>query len=697
MRKFLKKPLVYLLATMMFFPTWIVTGLTNIQHAKAAIPLADHLVISEISFSSTTCDFIEIYNPTIFPLDLNGMRLVKRTLHGTSDDLLVSWSESTVIESDGYYLWGSNGCTMVNIDLKDTGSKMIADGNSIALRNGSSNTGTIVDAVAWGDWTTSESDPEDDGLFEGARFNPVGYNAAGKSLERLVDNNFGNYVDTDNNLNDFLIQDVPNPQGSGESTLFAQISAETEIFLDESKSNLTVKSGQDLDWTIDVNYPEALLVQVKDDYKVDAAIASTLPVPAGTKITLYYGETQLGDYNIVTDTTEILLSTIIEGINTTSGTSWPTRVKFNTEVDSSWRFVINGLPEGLYDLDFGVFIGKTFEGDGYLLSGLSESAVVDDSVAIPQNISATLKSDKNIMVNWNPVTDDLSGLAGYNLYSNEDNYLNPINPSLLTVNSFELISPLDGSYTFKVLTQDNAGNISALSDSSNTVVVDSTKPSAPQITATTLTRSDGKFINISWKGVGGYIEKYEIYVNGVTSADNTVIVDNLTDDFGVEYSRDIKVLGDGTYEVYVKVIKFSDYANSLIQSLEFVAPVVTPPVTETPAPVVTIAPQKAAAATEPQPTAVATTPDDSNGQIKGDEQSNESEESKINWTPWIVLFVLILLAGAATGGYFYWFNGEEEAKAAIPEPTKEAKAPKVAPVVTKSNSQKKPQKKSKRW
>ena len=79
------------------------------------------------------------------------------------------------------------------------------------------------------------------------------------------------------------------------------------------------------------------------------------------------------------------------------------------------------------------------------------------------------------------------------------------------------------------------------------------------------------------------------------------------------------------------------------------------------------------------------------GQIKG-EETVATEEEDINWTPWIILFVLIVLAGAATGGYFYWFGNEEE----------EIVSEKVIEKTRKSNGKKgsgsKPSaKKSKRW
>ena len=115
-----------------------------------------------------------------------------------------------------------------------------------------------------------------------------------------------------------------------------------------------------------------------------------------------------------------------------------------------------------------------------------------------------------------------------------------------------------------------------------------------------------------------------------------------------------------------------------------------------------VAPSSAQAATTTTPTTtdnsnanVNANTNDDQGQIKGDETTTNDTE-KINWTPWIVLFVLIVLAGAATGGYFYWFAGEDEVKAIVKEP-KKVQSEKVVTSVKSKQSGQKTDKKSKRW
>jgi flagellar basal body-associated protein FliL len=93
--------------------------------------------------------------------------------------------------------------------------------------------------------------------------------------------------------------------------------------------------------------------------------------------------------------------------------------------------------------------------------------------------------------------------------------------------------------------------------------------------------------------------------------------------------------------------------------------VAQPEVISSPDPIVVrpkpTAPAKAEAAA-PE-TKIETPKDDESGIVKGEDLGTDEAN---NWTPWIILFILILLAGAATGGYFYWFSdtpeGEEKAK-----------------------------------
>ncbi len=114
----------------------------------------DHLLINQIQITGgpgmTTNDFVEIYNPTLVDIDLDGHRLVKRTQSGTSDTLIKSWTSQTIIPAGGHYLWANSNFTNIATAPDSTSSATISDDNGIALRQGPSDTGTIIDSVAWG-------------------------------------------------------------------------------------------------------------------------------------------------------------------------------------------------------------------------------------------------------------------------------------------------------------------------------------------------------------------------------------------------------------------------------------------------------------------------------------------------------------------------------------------------------------------
>lgn len=206
---------------------------------------------------------------------------------------------------------------------------------------------------------------------------------------------------------------------------------------------------------------------------------------------------------------------------------------------------------------------------------------------------------------------------------------------------------------------------------------------APDFTTTTVTRDGANYLQVNWTGLGGGVD-YEIFIDG----NSKLVVDAKADLAGKSYSKEFKV-DYGTYSITIKTKKDGVYSSSTAKILSVAKPVVTAPIAET---TPTIAPAKAKAATNPEPT-VEEKKDDSKGVIKGDESTKDEEES-VNWTPWIILFVLIVLAGAATGGYFYWFAGKEEMPAESKKSEiKEIKKDNVAVRVTS----KKQQKKTKRW
>ena len=99
----------------------------------------------------TAEDFVELFNPSDTPVNLNGYRLVKRTETGTSDFLIKSWITDIYIPARGFYLWANSGFSAISaVPDITTSSGTISDNNGVALRFGESDIGAIVDSIAWG-------------------------------------------------------------------------------------------------------------------------------------------------------------------------------------------------------------------------------------------------------------------------------------------------------------------------------------------------------------------------------------------------------------------------------------------------------------------------------------------------------------------------------------------------------------------
>lgn len=191
----------------------ILTLISLLYLPREVFSIADHIVISEVQIIGTggsNEDFIELYNPRDTDYNLNGHRLVKRTNGSTSDSSIKSWVSDTFIPAHGFYLWANSGWTPTVTPDTTTSATLAAD-NSIALRQGPEDTGTIIDSVAWGEVTNA--------FVESSPFptNPT----ADQSIERkpgASDPTGGNGTDTNNNAADFDLRTASEPQNTSSAT-----------------------------------------------------------------------------------------------------------------------------------------------------------------------------------------------------------------------------------------------------------------------------------------------------------------------------------------------------------------------------------------------------------------------------------------------------------------------------------------------
>src|SRR3989344_8053500 len=155
----------------------------------------DHIVISEIQIEGDTSsdEFVELYNPTVNAVDMTGWRLTRKTAGGSQSNLVASLSG--VINPLTYFLIAHpdyDGSVQEDL-LYSATSSGIASNNTVLLYSDAGV--TVVDKVGMGTASDFESSaaavPTDNG-----------------SIRRISNE------DTNNNLNDFELLDVSDPQNS---------------------------------------------------------------------------------------------------------------------------------------------------------------------------------------------------------------------------------------------------------------------------------------------------------------------------------------------------------------------------------------------------------------------------------------------------------------------------------------------------
>ena len=169
----------------------------------------DHPVISEIQIGGETVydEFIELYNPNNSEINLENWDIKKKTKSGSESNILNNIEG--IIPAYSYFLIAPRAncgesktekCYQGNILADDeyTTNMFLAADNTVLLYD---HNGNLIDKIGWGEASDFES--------EAVMNNPENK----QSLERINTN--GAVQDTNNNKNDFVLQNNPEPRNSG--------------------------------------------------------------------------------------------------------------------------------------------------------------------------------------------------------------------------------------------------------------------------------------------------------------------------------------------------------------------------------------------------------------------------------------------------------------------------------------------------
>lgn len=210
------------------------TNSASDEKYNASAPCANpgHIVISEVfaTDNGTNGDFVELYNPTAFPISIGGW-----TLEGEGGTGIgITWTSTIpagkVVPPKGYFLiaddgWatGKDNSSWPAADYDGENMNMAGTNAGVRLYSGDPTSAPIVDMVGWGAAGANLA------MFEGA---PIADPPPGKSAERKAystsnatsmqaggaDELQGNSQDTDNNANDWIAaSSTPTPQNSSSS------------------------------------------------------------------------------------------------------------------------------------------------------------------------------------------------------------------------------------------------------------------------------------------------------------------------------------------------------------------------------------------------------------------------------------------------------------------------------------------------
>jgi hypothetical protein len=167
--------------------------------------VAEHIVISEVYYDTlneTCSEFVELYNPLNQDIDISGWIIATSK---SSKDAIIP--ENSFVPAHSFYLIGDR-CWSEGRDNPEWSDADHNETITLSNKNGwvilKDSSENLIDRLGWGDAVNYEGNPAID-VTEG------------HSLERkpgYENPSGGNGIDTDNNANDFLDRETPEPQNS---------------------------------------------------------------------------------------------------------------------------------------------------------------------------------------------------------------------------------------------------------------------------------------------------------------------------------------------------------------------------------------------------------------------------------------------------------------------------------------------------
>lgn len=662
MKKFFRKILIYLVMTMMVTPTWLVTGMMSAEKAEASEgnprvlnyslngALEDVYFASKSPTASSVNIFVEADRAVKFNrLNVLSGEVVAKYFAQTSDysTTISKYWDGKLANED----YAPDGIYELQVKMTDQSEPPLTNGEGELLP-----ANIIIDNTV----PTVESF-----LTKSMVFN------AGQSGILPI------------TFSEVMNQSVEPTIGFSNLELLNNIDLSSSAWINPQTYNLRYKIADGLEnsiapSTIVVNGAKDLAGNIQTSYETTYTVSVDVVAPEARIVSPVELSRVRGVETIEIEADEEITSdcSLVLSLNESDWTECFSNV---TKLNDVPGFL--ALPDGPFHLYAAVvdLAGNAASSR----SKVSVELIKDTHVAASVTYSTTNPTNK-------PVTATLASDESLIVLNNEGSNKHTFNSN--------------GSFTF--LFEDTAGNSgSATATVEN--IAEGEIIASPQIVTTV----KGKSINISWSPITNAVS-YIVYSSpkaaGFVSDYNKGVSTNVGNVTG--YVLNVSDYG----EYYVTVTSLDQYGNESSFLNEFTgqklvtvsAPptVPTPPVVEqeqadvddsasmssaTP-PVGISAPIANAEENVNENEDVNVVPEEEDGKIKGDETETK-EENKVNWTPWIVLFVLILLAGAATGGYFYWFSGEDEVSAVV----REKKEIKSTPL--KESTKSKANKKSKRW